>query len=47
MYLAYPQKFFITIVCNFSWDACNTQEKFGYGKFWGGGKGKGALLSKY
>ena len=32
MHLTYPPKFCISIVCNFSWDGCNTKEK-------GGGEG--------
>ena len=27
MHVIYPPKFYITIVFNFSWDDCNTQEK--------------------
>ena len=51
MHLIYPPKFCITIVFDFSWDDCNTQEKLetmvmqnlrGRG---GGGRKQGALWS--
>ena len=38
MHLVYPPKLCITIVLDFPWDDCYTQEKLeitGYAKFWG------------
>ena len=41
-----PPKFYITIVFDFSWDNCNTQEKlkqFFFGGGGGGGEGAGKV----